>query len=107
MARSYVEQTELRWPLLIDSDLGTYKAYGMGRGTWWSIYGPVSIWNYLKLIFKGRGIHKPGADYRQLGGDVLINPDGVVRYHFASDSPHDRPDSAQILSFVHQRSSGL
>jgi len=98
MATSYVRQTGLRWPLLIDSEHRTYDAYGMGRGSWWSILGPASIWNYLKLILRGRRVHKPGSDYRQLGGDVLIDPNGIVRFYFASDSPHDRPDTAEIFA---------
>ena len=100
MTKAYVEQTGLPWPLLVDSDHSVYDAYGMGQGSWWSIYGPVSIWNYLKLIFKGSGIHKPGSDYRQLGGDVLIDPEGIVRFYHGSESPHDRPSVKSLLSAV-------
>ena len=101
MARAYVEQTQLPWPLLIDHDRNLYRSYGMDRAGWWSIYGPASIWNYLKLIFlRGRRIEKPGSDYRQLGGDVLIAPDGTVRLHFVSRSPHDRPTVESILAYV-------
>ena len=58
MAKSYVEQTKLPWPLLIDSKRELYRAYGMERADWWSIYGPASIWHYVKLVFgRGRRIH--------------------------------------------------
>ncbi len=99
MARAYVEQTQLPWPLLIDSDRSVYEAYGLLRATWWSILGPASIWEYLKLIIlKGRRVQKSGSDYRQLGGDILIDPDGIVRLHFLSKSPHDRPNIADMLA---------
>jgi len=98
IARSYVEQTKLTWPLLIDSDRKLYRAYGMERADWWSIYGPVSIWHYMKLVFgRGRRIEKPGRDFRQLGGDVLIDPAGEVRFHHVNESPHDRPSVEEIL----------
>ncbi len=100
MAKAYAKQTNLPWPLLIDSNHSTYNSYGMGHGSAWAIYGPASIWNYLKLIFKGRRIHKPGSDYRQLGGDVLIDPEGIVRLHHTSESPHDRPDVDEILAVI-------
>lgn len=100
MAKAYAEETNLPWPLLIDADHLTYKAYGLSRGSAWSIYGPASIWNYLKLILKAGRIHKPGSDYRQLGGDVLIDPDGVVKFYHASDSPHDRPTVESLLAAV-------
>ncbi|HIE68752.1 MAG TPA: hypothetical protein EYP98_00560, partial [Planctomycetes bacterium] len=99
MAKSYVQQTNLPWPLLIDSNRSVYESYGMGRGSWWSIYNPVSIWGYLKLIiFRRTGIHKPGSDYRQMGGDVLIDPQGLVRVCHASESPHDRPSVENLLA---------
>jgi hypothetical protein len=99
MARAYVEQAQLPWPLLIDSDHSVYEAYGLLRASWWAIYGPASIWEYLKLIIlKRRRVEKPGSDYRQLGGDVLIDPDGTVRFHYLSESPHDRPIIADMLA---------
>lgn len=99
MARTYVQQTELPWPMLCDKQRELYKAYGMERGDWWSIYGPASIWNYLKLIFgRGRRIQRPGRDFRQFGGNVLIDPNGIVRFHFVSQSPHDRPSVEELLA---------
>ena len=101
MARAYVEQTKLPWPLLIDSERSAYDSYGLGRGSAWAIYGPASIWNYLKLIFgKGHRVEKPGSDYRQLGGDVLVDPAGILRFHHASTSPHDRPTVKEIFAGV-------
>ncbi len=72
----------------------------MGRGRWWAIYGPASVWHYLKLIFRGKRLQRPGADWRQFGGDVLIDPHGTVRMHFVSTSPHDRPAVDEILQRV-------
>ena len=100
MADSYVRQTGMEWPLLIDQDRKLYKAYGMERGSWGKIAGPLSIWRYLKLMFRGRRLQKPGSDYRQLGGDVLIDPQGRVRLHHISDNPHDRPTVEAILDVV-------
>ena len=94
----------MTWPLLSDIDRSLYAAYGMGRADWWSIYGPSSIWHYLKLLASGRRLEKPGSDYRQLGGDVLIDPGGVVRLHFVSDSPHDRPEAETILDLIQNQS---
>ena len=98
MAKSYVQQTQLQWPLLVDADRDLYRAYGMERADLWSIYGPASVWNYLKLLFQGRRLHRPGSDTRQLGGDVLIDPQGIVQFHYVSTSPHDRPTPETILS---------
>ena len=98
LARMYVEQTELDWPVLIDTDRRLYRSYGMERAGGWAIYGPASVWNYLKLMARGRWPGRPGRDFRQLGGDVLIDPESIIRFHFVSDSPHDRPTVEQILA---------
>lgn len=90
----------MKWPLLLDPDQSLYAAYGMRRGSWWQIYGPGSIWNYLGLMLKRRLPGKPGKDWRQLGGDVLIDPDGIVRLHYISADPHDRPPVKLLLSMV-------
>lgn len=100
MAMAYVKSVEKSWPLLLDPEQQLYEAYGMDHGGWWAIYGLPSIWNYLKLIFRGRLPGKPGKDWRQLGGDILIDPNGIVRLHYISTGPHDRPGVETILSVV-------
>ncbi len=100
LARAYVEQTSLKWPLLIDRELKLYRAFSMDRGTWWAIINPISIWKYLLLMFRGRKLQKSGADYRQMGGNVLIDPTGKIRFHYVSTTPHDRPTVDEILEVV-------
>lgn len=98
MALAYIKEINLPWPLLLDSDQALYQAYGMTRGSWWNVYGLPSIWKYLKLIAQGRLPGRPGKDWRQLGGDVLIDPQGVVQIHHVSTGPHDRPSVDSLLS---------
>ena len=100
MAKAYAEESGLPWPILLDSDQSLYQAYGMTRGSWWSIYGLSSICKYLSLMARGRKPGKPGKDWRQLGGDILIDPKGIVRLHYLSEGPHDRPSVETILSVV-------
>ena len=100
LARDYVQQTELSWPLLLDTNRELYSAYGMERGSWWSVSNPVAIARYVGLMLGGQKPGKPGCDVFQLGGDVLIDPDGIVRLHHASVDPHDRPSPEAIFEIV-------
>lgn len=100
MAKMYSQSTKLQWPLLLDKSRKLYAAYGMQRGSWWAIYSPLSIAKYIWLIIRGRKPGKPGKDWRQLGGDVLIDPDGIVRLHHVSADPHDRPQLERIFQIV-------
>ena len=100
LALAYINSTNLQWPLLLDSEQELYRAYAMQRGNWWTLYGPASILVYLKLILRGRLPGRPGRDWSQLGGDVMIDPNGIVRLHHVSASPHDRPPIETIVKMI-------
>ena len=97
---AYVRETELRWPLLVDDERTLYSAYGMERGSMWNIFGPASCWAYLKLMLRGRRLRLPGSDVHQLGGDVLIDPQGIVRLHHIGSGPADRPTLSALLERI-------
>ena len=99
-AKAYVRATDLGFPVLIDESRGLYRSYGMDQGTWWNVYGLRSWWIYLKLFAKGRRMGKPQGSFRQLGGDVLIDPQGIVRMHHVANGPADRRSVESILARV-------
>jgi peroxiredoxin len=100
LARSYVEDTGLTWPLLIDSDRRAYCSYGMLEASFWDIWGPKTWLVYGRELLKGRKLEKSEDDIYQRGGDVLIDPDGIVRLHHVGDGPADRPAVDQIFRIV-------
>ena len=100
IVESYVRDTGLDWPMLIDSELELYRAYGINRGHWWNIFGPPAWWPSLKLLIRGRRLRRPSGDVRRLGGDVLVDPQGIVRLHHVGDSPGDRPSIQALLETV-------
>lgn len=99
-ARKYADESELPWPLLIDTDRSLYRAFGMDRADSWTVFGPRSWIGYIALLLRGRRLKKPTGDVHQLGGDVLIDPKGIVRYHYVGDGPIDRPSVGQLLARV-------
>jgi hypothetical protein len=100
IAQSYARETQVSWPLIVDADRTLYHAYGMERGTAWQIYGPQAIWSYIKLLSRGRRLQRSASDYHQLGGDVLIDPNGIVRLHYIGEGPHDRPPISDLLAAI-------
>ena len=76
VARAYVEETAVHWPVLVDEARGLYRAYGMLRGRVRDIWGPQTWWAYAKELRRGRWPRPASADTSQLGGDVLIDPIG-------------------------------
>lgn len=95
--RAYVAEMNISWPILIDQDRTLYRHYGMHRGHLWNIWGFRTWWAYAKELARGRLPKYSGADTRQLGGDVLIDPGGIVRLHHVGSGPADRPSVAAIF----------
>ncbi len=99
---AYIRETELRWPVLIDDALELYRSYGIGRGGWQDIWGPATWWVYLKLLLRGRKLRPSATDVNQLGGDVLVDPEGIVRLHHVGSGPADRPRVDSLLEIVRE-----
>ncbi|MBW6503249.1 redoxin domain-containing protein [bacterium] len=100
LARVYVEETSLHWPLLVDDTRETYRAYGMLSASFWEIWGPKTWWAYLKEILKGEKLRKSEGDISQRGGDVLIDPEGIVALHHIGVGPADRPPVERLLQAI-------
>lgn len=100
LAQAYVRETQLAWPLLVDDSRALYAAYGMDRGGWWAVWGPASWWAYAKLLARGYRMRGSEGDVNQLGGNVLIDPAGVVRLLHVGSGPADRPSVASLLEAV-------
>jgi peroxiredoxin len=97
-ARNHIEETFLTWPLLIDESRETYKNYSMFYASFWDVWGPKTWWVYLKEILKGQKLKKSTGNVYHRGGDVLIDPTGIVRLHHVGAGPADRPSVDLILS---------
>jgi len=99
-ARQYVAETGLTWPLLIDAGRDVYRGYGMLAASFWDVWGPATWRAYLKALLQGQTLKKSAGDIFQRGGDVLIDPTGIVRLHHVGTGPADRPSVETILRHV-------
>lgn len=98
IARGYAESSGIPWPLLLDQDRQLYRAYGMQQGGMWNVWGWSSWKVYAQLLAKGRNLQRPTNDTKQLGGDVIVDPQGVVRLHWIGSGPADRPSVDRLLA---------
>ncbi len=96
-ARAYAAETGTSWPVLWDIDRRLYEAYGMGRLSWRQLTQPSAIAMYLVEILKGNLPRMSDADIHQAGGDVLIDPFGIVRLVHAGRGSADRPTVQHLL----------
>lgn len=99
-ARAYADDANLGWPILVDETRGLYLAYGMLRGKMRDLWGPRTWWAYAKELFRGRTPRATDldSDTSQLGGDVLVDPSGTVRFLHVGSGPADRPSIATLVA---------
>jgi len=99
-----VEEAAINFPYYVDKERHLYRYYGILKARFWDLWGPRTWLIYLRLLLKGRKILKSQGDIDQRGGDVLIDPLGMVRYHHIGTGPGHRPDPAIICKFVENAS---
>ena len=93
-------QMQLPFPVLSDPERDAFRAYGLQSGKLSRMFGPATVAAYVKLLAKGRWYHFSRSDLRQLGGDFVIDAEGIVRYEYRSAAPHDRPPVDRLLGML-------
>jgi len=87
--------------LLADEGRTVYKAYGMRVGSLREIYSPEVIAKYARLIRGGMKMKmKTDEDTRQLGGDVIVGPDGRIILAHCSKNQADRPSVETLIAAI-------
>lgn len=90
----------LPFPVLADPDRDLYRRFGLGRGSVRRIWNPGTLATYARLLGRGRRLRRPTEDTRQLGGDLVIGPDGRLSAIFRPASPDARPSVQQLIEAV-------
>ena len=98
--RGYRARLGLPYAVLADEPRAAYRAYGLGRGPWWRVWGPATVLAYVALAARGRRPQRPTEDTLQLGGDFVIGRDGRVAYAYRSTGPADRPPVDDLVAAV-------
>jgi len=97
-ARTWLEETNAPFSLLLDENREVYQKYGLERSFLRS-WSPKTIWYYL-LNWKARPKSKLPDDLSQLGGDYIVDAQGILRFVYPSYEPVDRPSMNQLFSVL-------
>ena len=88
------------FPVLADPERSSYKAFGLGRGRWWDVWGWQSVKRYAQLVRRGKRFGRPTEDTMQLGGDVVIDASGRVAFIHRGKGPADRTTIDRLVTEV-------
>ena len=85
---------------IVDEEGTAYGALAMGRASWSRTYlHPGVIGGYARMLARGgRPDLHLGQDRRQLGGDVVLGPDGEIVLSHPERSPEDRAPVGSIIA---------
>ena len=99
---AYVQHRRLSFPVLNDADRSVYRAYGFGRGSLRNVWGLLTLRRYAEILRRGgfRDLATPTEDTRQLGGDIVIAPDGTLAWGHWGTGPADRPSIDELRHAV-------
>ena len=93
-----LEEVDLAYPVAVDRDRSTYRAWGLRHVSWWKVWLDPAVWRrYAGLLLGGARWRRGGEDTLQLGGDFVVAPDGTVAYS-RPQVRDDRPPVAELIA---------
>ncbi len=104
-AKNWLAETQAPFPLLLDPERNAYRAYGLDyslRRSW----GLKTMWHYSRLLLTGRRWRGIRGDSGQLGGDFIIDRQGLIQLAYPSHDPTDRPSMAMVLEVLRKVNNG-
>ena len=99
---SFLKRYPKPYPVVCDPGRAAYRAFGLDRTNWLTIFRPDVTAGYLWKILTGTRPRLPyrGEDVLQLGGDFILDRDRRVVFAYASRTPTDRPAVDQLVAAV-------
>jgi peroxiredoxin len=97
MAAHFRDERDVPFPLIVDHEKQTYRALEMKRGNLWDMVGPHNWARYAKGLLAGHGVSPPKQDPAQMGGVVVVDPGGKIRYVHRGEIPADNPMVDEVL----------
>lgn len=91
------EHLGLTGRVLSDPGRLLYRRLGLRRAPVWRVYSPGTLLRYAGLAARGRTLHRPVEDTRQMGGDALVVDGRVVRL-WRPATPDDRAVPATVVA---------
>ena len=105
MLKLFRRELDLPFEYYGDPSRESYEAFGFGRGSVARVWLDPRVWRrYAALLLRGRRLRPAaGEDTLQLGGDVVADAEGVVRWVYRSVGPEDRPSVREVAAAVSRR----
>jgi peroxiredoxin len=98
VAAYFKKEFDVPFRLLVDHDQETYKAINMKRGNLWEVAGPHVWFRFAKGILTGKGGKIAKEDVLQMGGVIVVDRGGKVRFEYRGEHAADNVPVADVLA---------
>ncbi len=98
MARHFAETRDIPFRLLVDHGQDSYRALELKRGTLMEVAGPKVWLRGIKGTLTGHPSSLPKQDAKQMGGVMVVDAGGDVRYLHRAAQSSDNPPIDDVLA---------
>lgn len=100
-ARAWMAETNAPFPVWLDPDRAAYQAYGL-KSSAVQAWGVKNLKFYAKAVLRGEKLQGHRGDTHQLGGNFIVDSQGILRLVYPSRNPTDRPTIEAMLAVLSQ-----
>jgi peroxiredoxin len=97
-ARAFVEDREIRYPVLVDKELESHGIVEIKRGPPWGILAPNVLASAGKALRYGERQGRTGPHPWVFGAVHIFDPGGVPRYGWINDNYNDNPSIDDLIA---------
>lgn len=98
-AIAWLQETAVLFEFFLDPGRKAYQAYGLEHSLVRS-WGPKAWSTYARLLLSGRRWRGIQGDSAQLGGDFIVDRNGIIRLAYRSHDPTDRPSINELVTLL-------
>jgi len=102
-AQAWLAETCAPLQVYLDPERVAYRAYRLER-SYLRAWGLKTMWRYARLLAAGRKWRGIQGDSAQLGGNFVVDTNGIIRLAYRSHDPTDRPSADDLISCIEQYS---
>jgi prostamide/prostaglandin F2alpha synthase len=98
-AREFLSTLDVKLPVYVSGDRAAYRAAGTKVGTLGELIGPRSVLRGMRRAASDRVVQGRVVGHAaQLGGVLIVRPDGSIPYAHLADDASDNPSNDEVLA---------
>jgi alkyl-hydroperoxide reductase/thiol specific antioxidant family protein len=107
MARDFQRSHDVDLPILIDAERVAYRAAGTKQANVAELFSPGVVLRGVRAgLAAGLRQGRTAGDAAQLGGVLVVAPDGSIPYAHLAEDASDNPPNAEVIEAVERLAAG-